>query len=226
SNTQKNENGSYEILNIPFAQYIKTLHDARYYRIHNEKMSTAYRVSGGIGIPLKNLNVLPFEKSFFGGGANDIRAWQARTLGPGSYRDPERNFDKIGDILLEANMEYRFDLIKVVEGALFIDAGNIWTINSDESRPGADFAIDRFLSEIALGAGTGLRLNFDFFLIRFDLALQMKDPSLDRGERWLFQPKSEYNSYIDNLNNDRPPNEQLDYYTWRWNFNIGIGYPF
>lgn len=226
SNAEQNENGSYEMLNIPFAQYLKTLHDARYYRIHNEKMSTAYRLSGGIGIPLKNLNVLPFEKSFFGGGANDIRAWQARTLGPGSYRDPERNFDKIGDILLEANMEYRFDLIKVVEGAIFVDAGNIWTINADDSRPGADFAVDRFLSEIAFGVGTGLRLNFDFFLIRFDLALQMKDPSLDRGERWLFQPKKEYNSYIDNLNNDRAPNDQLSHYTWRWNFNIGIGYPF
>src|SRR5690606_10391059 len=86
TNAEKNESGSYEILNIPFAQYVKMLHDARYYRIHNEKMSTAYRISGGIGIPLKNLNVLPFEKSFFGGGANDIRAWQARTLGPGSYR--------------------------------------------------------------------------------------------------------------------------------------------
>lgn len=226
SSAQKDENGSYEILNIPFAQYIKTLHDGRYYRIHNEKMSTAYRLTGGIGIPLKNLNVLPFEKSFYGGGANDIRAWQARTLGPGSYRDPERNFDKIGDILLEANAEYRFDLIKVVEGAVFIDAGNIWTVNADEARPGANFAIDRFISEIAFGAGAGLRLNFDFFLIRFDLALQMKDPSLDRGERWLFQPKKEYNSYIDNLNNDRPANEQLAYYTWRWNFNIGIGYPF
>ncbi len=226
SSAKKNENGSYEILNIPFAQYLKTLHDGRYYRIHNEKMSTAYRVSGGIGIPLKNLNVLPFEKSFFGGGANDIRAWQARTLGPGSYRDPERNFDKIGDILLEANVEYRFDLIKVVEGAFFIDAGNIWTINADAARPGANFDTDRFLSEIAFGAGTGLRLNFDFFLIRFDLALQMKDPSLDRGERWLFQPKKEYNSYIDNLNGDRPANQQLAYYNWRWNFNIGIGYPF
>ena len=226
SDAKKNEKGSYEILNIPFAQYLKTLHDGRYYRIYNEKMSTAYRLTGGIGVPLKNLNVLPFEKSFFGGGANDIRAWQARTLGPGSYRDPERNFDKIGDILLEANVEYRFDLIKVVEGAFFVDAGNIWTINADEARPGANFATDRFLSEIAFGAGTGLRLNFDFFLIRFDLALQIKDPSLDQGERWLFQPKKEYNSYIDNLNNDRPSNKQLAYYSWRWNFNIGIGYPF
>ena len=226
SSAQKDENGSYEILNIPFAQYLKTVQDLRYYRIHNEKMSTAYRISGGVGIPLANLDVLPFEKSFFGGGANDIRAWQARTLGPGSYRDPERSFDKIGDILLEFNAEYRFDLIEVLEGAFFVDAGNIWTINADPARPGADFEANRFLSEIAFGAGAGARLNFDFFLIRFDLALQIKDPSLDRGERWLFQPKDEYNSYIDNLNSDRAADQQLEYYKWRWNFNIGIGYPF
>ncbi len=223
---QQNENGSYEALGIPFAQYVKTLHDFRYYRNHNDKMSTAYRISGGIGVPLENLNVLPFEKSFFGGGANDIRAWQARTLGPGSYRDPERNFDKIGDILLQANAEYRFDLIDVVEAAFFIDAGNIWTINADPARPGADFDVDRFVSEIAFGAGTGLRLNFDFFLIRLDLGLQLKDPSLDRGERWLFQPKNEYNEYIRGLNADRPSDRQLPFYKMRWNLNLGIGYPF
>ncbi len=226
SGATKNENGSYEILNIPFAHYLKTIQDVRYYRIHNEKMSTAYRISGGVGVPLSNLNVLPFEKSFFGGGANDIRAWQARTLGPGSYRDPDRGFDKIGDILIEANAEYRFDLINILEGALFVDAGNIWTLNADESRPGADFDVNKFLSEIAVGAGFGARLNFDFFLIRFDLALQLKDPSLDKGERWLFEPKSKYNSYIEELNIERPTSRQLSPYSSRWNFNIGIGYPF
>ncbi len=223
---EKNEQGSYEILDIAFAQYIKTSHDLRYYRIHNPKMSTAYRLSGGIGIPFKNLLVLPFEKSFFGGGANDIRAWQARTLGPGSFRDPERSYDKIGDILIEANVEYRFTLVDVLEGALFIDAGNIWTIRADEARPGANFEADRFISEIAVGAGTGVRFNFDFFLIRLDLALQIKDPSLDPGERWLFQPKDKYNTYIRGLNEDRGPGEQLSTYGWRWNLNIGIGYPF
>lgn len=226
SGAKKNDEGSYEILDIPFAQYLKTSHDLRYYRIHNPKMRTAYRLSGGIGIPFKNLDVLPFEKSFFGGGANDIRAWQARTLGPGSFRDPDRSFDKIGDILIEANVEYRFELIDVLEGALFVDAGNIWTIRADEARPGADFEANRFISEIAVGAGAGLRFNFDFFLVRLDLALQLKDPSLDPGERWLFQPKDKYDSYIRGLNEDRGPGDQLSTYGWRWNLNIGIGYPF
>jgi outer membrane protein assembly factor BamA len=226
SNAKKNEMGSYEVLDITFSQYIKTQHDFRYYRSHNEKMSTAYRITGGLGVPLKNLNVLPFEKSFFAGGTNDIRAWQARTLGPGSYRDPDVNFDKIGDVLIEANIEYRFDIIKLLEGAFFADAGNIWTINSDPARPGAEFETDRFLSEIAFGAGAGMRFNFNFFLIRLDLALQLKDPALDPGERWLFQPKNEYNEYIRNLNESRSPDRQLASYAWRWNINIGIGYPF
>ncbi|HKK37781.1 MAG TPA: BamA/TamA family outer membrane protein, partial [Cryomorphaceae bacterium] len=226
SDAEKNENGGYEALGIQFAQYLKTIQDFRYYNIPNEKMSTAYRVSAGVGIPLQNLDVLPFEKSFFAGGANGIRAWQARTLGPGSFRDPVQNFDKIGDILIEANIEYRFDITDILEGAFFVDAGNIWIMGNETERPGALFEFDRFLSEIAVGAGAGTRFNFDFFLIRLDLGLQVKDPSLDPGERWLFQSKDKYNAYIDDLNaaeNDLPT---LSYYQWQWNLNIGIGYPF
>jgi outer membrane protein assembly factor BamA len=226
ANATPDENDSYQMLGIRFAQYVKTVQDLRYYRMHNPKMSTVYRLAGGIGIPLKNFYSLPFEKSFFGGGANDIRAWQARTLGPGSYLDPDRSFDKIGDIMIEANVEYRFNLIDILESALFIDAGNIWTLRADEARPGADFEFNRFLGEIAFGVGTGLRLNFDFFLIRLDLALQVKDPALPKGERWLFQPKEKYNEYIDNVNETRPPDSQISTYKWRWNLNIGIGYPF
>ncbi len=226
SNAAINENGGYEALGIQFAQYVKTVHDFRYYNIPNEKMSTAYRVSAGVGIPLQNLDVLPFEKSFFAGGANGIRAWQARTLGPGSFRDPVQNFDKIGDILIEANIEYRFDITDILEGAFFIDAGNIWIMGNETERPGALFEFDSFLSEIAVGAGAGTRFNFDFFLIRLDLGLQIKDPSLDQGERWLIQPKDKYNAYIDGLNNGDNDLPQLSYYRWQWNLNIGIGYPF
>ncbi len=218
--------GSYQVFGINFAQYVKTLQDLRYFRHHNDKMSTAYRFAGGVGVPFRNLNVLPFEKSFFGGGANDIRAWEARTLGPGSFRDPERNFDKIGDILLEANVEYRFALIGVLEGALFVDAGNIWNIREDPQRPGANFELNRFWREIAVGTGVGVRFNFDFFIIRVDAGLQTRDPSLDPGERWLFQPKDQYNAFIDEINASRPENRQLAPYVPRWNLNLGIGYPF
>jgi outer membrane protein assembly factor BamA len=221
-----NENGGYEALGIQFAQYVKTVHDFRYYNVPNEKMSTAYRVSAGVGIPLQNLGVLPFEKSFFAGGANGIRAWQARTLGPGSFRDPVQNFDKIGDILIEGSIEYRFDITDILEGAFFMDAGNIWIMGNETERPGALFEFDRFLSEIAIGAGAGTRFNFDFFLIRLDLGLQIKDPSLDPGERWLIQTKDKYNAYIDDLNTGDNDIPQLSDYRWQWNLNIGIGYPF
>jgi outer membrane protein assembly factor BamA len=226
SNAVENENGGYEALGIQFAQYVKTVQDFRYYNIPNEKMSTAYRISAGVGIPLENLSVMPFEKSFFAGGANGIRAWQARTLGPGSFRDPVQNFDKIGDILIEGNIEYRFDITNILEGAFFIDAGNIWIMGDQTERPGATFEFDRFLSEIAVGAGAGTRFNFDFFIIRLDIGLQIKDPSLDPGERWLFQPKDKYNAYIDDLNSTDNDLPTLDYYRWQWNLNIGIGYPF
>jgi len=225
SNATVNENGGFEALGIQFAQYLKTVHDFRFYNIPNEKMSTAYRISAGVGIPLDNLDVLPFEKSFFAGGANGIRAWQARTLGPGSFRDPVQNFDKIGDILIEGNIEYRFDITDILEGAFFIDAGNIWIMGDETERPGALFEFDRFLSEMAVGAGAGTRFNFDFFLIRLDLGLQVKDPSLDPGERWLFQSKDRYNDYIDDLN-AVDDDTQFSYYRWQWNLNIGIGYPF
>lgn len=226
SNAAKNENGGYEALGIQFAHYLKTLHDFRHYNIPNEKMSTAYRLSAGVGIPLNNLSVLPFEKSFFAGGANGIRAWQARTLGPGSFRDPVQNFDKIGDILIEGNIEYRFDITDILEGAFFVDAGNIWVMGNETERPGALFRFDRFLSEIAVGAGAGTRFNFDFFLIRLDLGLQVKDPSLDPGERWLFQAKDQYNAYIDDLRISDNELPELTHYRWQWNLNIGIGYPF
>jgi outer membrane protein assembly factor BamA len=226
SNASLNENGGFEALGIQFAQYLKTVHDFRFYNIPNEKMSTAYRISAGVGIPLENLDVLPFEKSFFAGGANGIRAWQARTLGPGSFRDPVQNFDKIGDILIEGNIEYRFDITDILEGAFFVDAGNIWIMGNETERPGALFEFDRFLSEIAVGAGAGTRFNFDFFIIRLDLGLQVKDPSLDPGERWLFQSKDKYNNYIDNLNAEDNDLPELSYYRWQWNLNIGIGYPF
>ena len=181
-------NTYYEAFDIRYAQYLRFDNDARFYRRFHSKSNIVYRLAAGIGIPYGNLDVLPFEKSFFVGGANGLRAWRARSIGPGSYFDPYDNFDKIGEIRIETNIEYRFDLITVLEGALFVDAGNIWLINEDSNRPGSGFS-GNFVDEIAIGAGAGARLDFDFFLIRFDLGLQVKDPSLPIGERWIWQPK-------------------------------------
>jgi len=197
----------YTFLNIRYAQFVKVDNDFRYYlRIH-DKSSVVFRATAGIGVPFGNLTVLPFETSFFGGGANGMRAWQARTLGPGSYAAPV-SFDRIGDIHIEGNVEYRFKLVGYLEGALFTDIGNIWTIRENPAKPGSGFEGD-FLSELGVGGGIGARLNFDFFLVRFDLAAQLKDPAQPPGERWFIQ-----------RNGDPQPIGRLV------NLNLGIGYPF
>ena len=132
---------------------------------------------------------LPYEKKFFAGGPNSIRAWSSRDLGPGSYVDtttvpsifsfPNKN----GDIKLEANIEYRFKVIWKMEAAIFLDAGNIWAIRPEENKPGAEFEWNRFYKEIAVGTGLGARFDFSFFLLRFDFGLKVKDPALPENRQ-------------------------------------------
>lgn len=201
--TEKNENGAYEIFDIQYAQFVKFDLDYRYYN-QSPAGNLVSRIAFGIGKPYGNLNVMPFEKSYFGGGANGIRAWQARTLGPGSLPDSlisTQFVNQIGEIKIEGNIEYRFDITKLFEGAVFVDAGNIWISRPDEQRPNAEFRVDRFWQDLAIGAGVGLRLDFNFFLFRFDLAARLKDPSAINPEEFKLQ--------------------------WRTpNLNLGIGYPF
>jgi len=217
--------GSYQIANIRYAHYVRTDHDVRYYRRFSENSSMVFRFYGGLGLPLRNLEVLPFERSFFSGGANGIRAWQIQTLGPGAYSTVLTTFDRIGEAQLEGNIEYRQKIVSVFEGAFFADVGNIWLLKPDPVRPGGDFAVDRFWRELAIGAGVGLRLNFDFFIIRFDLAMQLHDPSMVPGERWAFEPKVDFNQRVDEYNAANPA-RRANYYAPRLNLNLGIGYPF
>ncbi|MEN9000919.1 MAG: BamA/TamA family outer membrane protein [Flavobacteriales bacterium] len=213
---------SYEIFGIQFAQYLKTQHDFRVYTKINDKSNFVARAVAGIGVPMENTSAaLPFEKSFFAGGTDKTRAWKARSLGPGSFRDSVLNFDKIGEILLEGNAEYRFDLLGFLDGAVFVDAGNIWLMNEDSLRPGSQFKFENFLSEIAIGAGLGIRLDLDFFLIRLDVAYPLKNPSLAKGERWFFQPKDEYDAYLNTLSNSAAVPS-----LYSPQINVGIGFPF
>ncbi len=223
SSRQADEANSYEIAGIRFAQYVKLENDFRYYRRLDERNNVAVRFHLGVGRPGANLPVLPFEKSFFGGGSNGIRAWEPRTLGPGSYRDTTAlvTFNNIGEVLIETSVEYRFDLTETLEGALFMDIGNIWLLEEEENRPGSGLEAETFLSELAWGGGLGLRFDFDFFLMRFDLGFQLKDPAKIPGERWFFEPKDEYAEFANRLRPDQPYN-----YFPQMNFNLGIGYPF
>jgi outer membrane protein assembly factor BamA len=200
--------GSYIILGQPFAQYIRTDLDLRYNVILNDASSVVYRGFIGMGIPFGNSKAIPFVKQYFGGGANGIRAWQVRSLGPGSYVVPDTiNFiNQTADIKLEANVEYRFKLFWILEGALFLDAGNIWTFNEDVSRPGSMFRFKTFMNDIAVGTGTGFRFDFKFVTARLDIGMKLRDPSISGKSRWI--PASR-----EFVRND-------------FTFVLGIGYPF
>jgi outer membrane protein assembly factor BamA len=221
-NVTTDANGSYSIQGIRFAQYLKTEHDFRYYTQRDAQNKFAFRGFLGVGMPFKNLNALPFEKSYFSGGANGIRAWQARTLGPGSYRDSTaiKSFNNIGDLKIEFNAEYRFSFTDMFQGAVFVDAGNIWLMNKNSSPLNADFQLNRFYKEFAIGAGLGARLDFDFFLIRLDMGIPIRNPIMIEGERWIWEPKTEFNQFLTHVNNSPSvfkPNLV---------FNLGIGFPF
>jgi hypothetical protein len=182
--------GSYHILGQQFAQYFKADIDLRYTNKINDASSVVYRGFIGAGIPYGNSKAIPFEKQYFGGGANGIRAWQVRTLGPGSYVPSYTRFlNQTADIKIEANAEYRFKLFWILEGALFLDAGNIWSYNYDESRPGSQFKINSFYKDIAVGTGTGFRFDFSFFIMRADLGIKLRDPWITSGSKWIIMSR-------------------------------------
>ncbi|WP_210463285.1 translocation and assembly module lipoprotein TamL [Rufibacter roseolus] len=180
------------------SQYAKFDLETRYYFNLTEKLVLATRFLGGYGLPYGNSNVLPYIKQYGIGGPNSIRAFPARSLGPGVYnptalQEPGNEvsqsfsyFDQTGDIRLEGNAEFRFPLMDpYLKGAFFVDAGNIWLVNEDPTRPGGKFSGD-FMSQLAVGAGAGIRIDVQFFVIRVDLAYPLRDPTYPNGGR----PKS------------------------------------
>jgi outer membrane protein assembly factor BamA len=214
SNTEVNEDGQYELLNVPFAQYARAQLDGRIYLDAGEYTQLVFRQNLGVGLPYLNSNSLPFAKQFFVGGASSLRGFQPREVGPGSYRNVDGTedsfFDQTGDIMLEWNAESRFDLGGYFKGALFLDAGNVWLINEASNRPGGRFEWNDFLNELAVSGGAGLRVDADFIVVRFDFALPLRDPSFDDGNRWLFDRMKLNNTWVgDNLI-----------------LNFAIGYPF
>lgn len=185
-NAPKADDGTYLLFKQPYAQFIKGEVDATYNFRINGVSSIVYRAFAGVGWAYGNSRVMPFEDQYFGGGANDIRAWMVRTLGPGSYVMPESTFTNLtADMKLEANVEYRFKLFWILEGALFVDAGNIWTIRPDEDRPGSQFRFNSFLDEVAVGTGLGLRFDFKFVLLRADFGMKLRDPQATDGSKWI-----------------------------------------
>jgi outer membrane protein assembly factor BamA len=186
----KDAEGIYHLAGIPYAEYVKPELDISYHHVMRRSHTVVYRLYTGVGIPYANSKALPFEKSFFAGGANSMRAWVAYTLGPGSYVN-NQGIEQSGDIKLESNLEVRSHLLSfmgtsTIESALFADIGNIWTLNADVVRPGAQFQFDTFSKQLAIGSGLGLRFNFNFFILRLDMAVKVLDPGLEKNQKWVY----------------------------------------
>ncbi len=199
--------GVYKIFGIQYAQYVKGEIDYTFTRNFNDRNAIAVHGGFGIAYPYGNSTMVPFEKRFYAGGANGVRGWGVRTLGPGAYdaRNSVTDFiNQCGDIRLDLSVEYRAKLFWVLEGALFVDAGNIWTIKNYENQPGGEFRFDSFYKQIALAYGVGIRLDFTYFLLRLDLGVKAYNPAMNQ-ERWpLIHPKWSRDT----------------------NFHFSVGYPF
>ncbi len=202
-----------EVFGVAFSQFLKMENDFRHYMKLGEESQLASRIIVGVGYGYGNSTELPFIKQFFIGGTNSIRAFRARSIGPGSFIEKQESEflpDQSGDIKLEMNTEYRTKLFSIVKGAVFVDAGNIWLMNKNPNKPGAEFS-KKFLNEIAVGTGVGLRFDLSFLILRTDLAFPIRKLVVDEGFKWT----------IDDIN--------FGSGSWRKEnlvFNLAIGYPF
>lgn len=206
----KNDKGSYSLFGIPYAQFTKVDVDFSKNIALDAKNRVAYRIGVGVGYPYGNMTKLPFERSYFSGGANSVRGWSVRSLGSGSMGlEYARSFaDQVGDIRLDMNLEYRTKLFWKFEMAAYVDAGNIWTFHEDASHPKANFDFSRFYKEIAFSYGLGLRADFNFFVLRFDTGMKAYDPQQRGGKKWAIKNPN-FNSRTGNF---------------AWHF--AVGYPF
>jgi outer membrane protein insertion porin family len=210
---------SFSVFGGAYAQFVRGELDFRYFWQLDEKNMIAARINAGSGYAYGNSFTMPYIRQFSTGGSNSVRAFPARSIGPGIYdvRNDEQAensvlfLDQRGDVKLEGNIEYRYDITKVFKTALFVDAGNIWLWTEDVDRPGSQLDRNTFIKELAIGTGVGLRLDFNFFLLRFDLAFPIRKPYLPENERWVFDEIA--------LGSSRWRSDNLI-------LNIAIGYPF
>lgn len=206
-NAPKGDDGSFRPLNIRYAQYVKAEYDVSYQQVMDENNRFVYHLGFGLAIPYGNADVIPYERRFFSGGANSVRGWSESKLGPGLYYNDtfgnRRDYNQTGDIKLNLNMEYRGKMFWLLEGALFLDAGNVWTIKEYETQPGGKFEFKNFLNEIAISYGAGLRFDFSFLIARLDMGVRLYNPALPRQQQW--RVKLNKNDFA---------------------FHLAIGYPF
>ena len=182
---ERDGDGHYRVFNIAYAQYVKGDVDFTCNLMPAYKDQLVFHCGFGIAYPYGNSTVLPFEKRYFSGGANSVRGWSVRSLGPGRYKGHDGNINFItqtGDMKLDMNLEYRTHLFWKFGGAFFVDAGNIWTIRDYEQQPGGQFKLQNLLSDMAVSYGLGIRLNFDYFIMRFDMGMKAVNPAYESEE--------------------------------------------
>lgn len=194
---------TFMLFDIPYSQFVKIDLDLRKYWHFISNQTFASRISIGAAFPYSNSDQLPFDRSYFGGGSNDIRAWQAYDLGPGNVSNHSRDLS-FSDLKLTINTEYRFKMISNLFGALFLDAGNIWSLKGEDSADPGIFQWNTFYKQLALGGGIGFRYDFKFFIARVDLAYKLHEPAKPIEKRWRFNKLSFDQTLV----------------------NFGIGYPF
>lgn len=193
-----------QIFGSPYAQYVRFGAEVTRYHYIGQRSTFVARILLGAGIPYGNSMAMPYEKSFFGGGPTTMRAWQLRHLGPGSYNSGESMFERVGDIQMVVNIEGRFPIVSIFEGAVFADMGNVWLMNPSDQYPGGELQWNKLFEEIAVGVGFGVRLNVSIATLRVDFGIPLYDPGYDDNLRW------------------RPAH-------WKFNqivTNFGINYPF
>ncbi len=193
-NFHTNSEGQHTLFNIAYAQYVKFDFDYTHLTQFDKRNALALHAGFGVAYPYGNSTVLPFEKRYFSGGANSVRGWGVRELGPGKFKGTDGRIDFInqtGDVKLDLNAEYRASLFWKFEGALFVDAGNIWTLRNYQEQSGGQFKLGEFYKQIAVAYGLGLRLNFNYFILRFDMGMKAINPAYEtKEEHWaIIHPK-------------------------------------
>ncbi|WP_430403411.1 BamA/TamA family outer membrane protein [Fluviicola sp.] len=215
-------------LGVPYSQFSVLDNKVVAYFNTGKHSMIAFRTMAGIGFPMKNSPTsLPYDYSFFAGGSNDNRGWAARNLGPGAYQtllDTNSVATQIGDIRFNLSLEYRFGGGGILNHAFFLDAGNIWTRRDDGNRPGAQISA-HFLKELAVTVGYGLRFDFNYFVLRFDLGVPIHNPGLPEGERWIYTKKPKFYSQAEAIYGS-DYKDDLPKFLYPMRINFGIGFPF
>jgi outer membrane protein insertion porin family len=227
-----------KVFGLPYNQYVRPEVDLRWYKGLRGIRQFVARLNAGIGYAYGNSTAIPFEKLFFAGGSNGIRAWQARTLGPGNYNRALRipteearrtlyGIDQLGQMHIEANLEYRYKLLNKffgaqLKGAVFLDAGNVWNISPGNPQPETYFNFKKLGNQLGLGTGVGFRYDVDYFVFRFDVGLKLKDPQFEGSDQWVI---SKYIGGAKQFKSDYAISNSPDTYRFV-QYNFGIGLPF